>query len=222
MPIGVGGTVRLGVSICEDMWDDVLRRQAAARAGGEGRRRCCSTSTRRPSIPASGTSATRIIRAHIARLRKPLVYVNTVGAADNGKNIIPFDGESLVYDARGRLLAIGRQFEEELLVVDVPLGADAPTMPTPDSRCRRSTASARSTTRCVMGLRDYMRKTGFTDAVVPVSGGIDSALALAIAVDALGAGARVAPTTCRRRYNTRDHAVDRRAAGRARSACATA
>ena len=53
-----------------------------------------------------------------------------------------------------------------------------------------------------MGLRDYMRKSGFTRAIVPVSGGIDSALVLAIAVDAVGAGPGARPTTCRREYNT--------------------
>ena len=76
-------------------------------------------------------------------MRRPLVYVNTVGAADNGKNIIAFDGESLVYDGHGRLIAIGRQFEEELLVVDLGRGRRAARQP---RSCRRSTASARSTT----------------------------------------------------------------------------
>ena len=48
--------------------------------------------------------------------------MNTVGAADNGKNVIVFDGESLVYDEHGRLIAVGPQFEEELLVVDLGPG----------------------------------------------------------------------------------------------------
>ena len=69
--------------------------------------------------------------------------MNTVGAADNGKNIIPFDGESLVYDAAGRLIAIGRQFAEELMIVD--LGPESAARRR--SSCRRSTASARCTTR---------------------------------------------------------------------------
>ena len=120
---------------------------------------------------------------HVAALRKPLVYVNTVGAADNGKNVIAFDGESLVYDEHGRLIAIGPQFEEELLVVDVGPGAPVHAqieLPAIDREREMYDA-------LVLGLRDYMRKTGFTHAVVPVSGGIDSALALAIAVDAVGA-----------------------------------
>jgi NAD+ synthase (glutamine-hydrolysing) len=123
-----------------------------------------------------------LIRRHLAEVRKPLVYVNTVGAADNGKNVIAFDGESLVYDGHGRLIAIGPQFEEELLVVD--LGDDASrhaAVELPPIDREREIYDA-----LVMGLRDYMRKSHFTETVVPVSGGIDSALVLAIAVDAVG------------------------------------
>ena len=111
------------------------------------------------------------------------MYVNTVGAADNGKNIIPFDGESLVYDAGGRLIAIGRQFAEDLLVVDLDEGASPARHELPAIDRPRETYDA-----LMMALRDYMRKTRFARAIVAVSGGIDSALALAIAVDALGPG----------------------------------
>jgi NAD+ synthase (glutamine-hydrolysing) len=123
-------------------------------------------------------------------LQRPLVYVNTVGAADNGKNVIVFDGESLVYDRHGRLIAMAPAFREELLVVD--LGTDAPEhaeIELPAIAREREMFDG-----LVLGLRDYMRKTGFSQAVVPVSGGIDSSLALAIAVEALGPG-------CVRAYN---------------------
>ena len=79
----------------------------------------------------------------MAQLRKPSLCVNTVGAADNGKNVIVFDGESLVYDEHGRLIAVGPQFEEELLVVD--LGPARPAMPR--RSCRRPNGNARFTTR---------------------------------------------------------------------------
>jgi NAD+ synthase (glutamine-hydrolysing) len=140
-----------------------------------------------PFYPGKRQERDEVIRRHIANLGKPFVYVNTCGAADNGKNIIPFDGESLVYDAAGRLLAVGEQFAEQLLIVDVPAAgetgsaAERPAVALPPLDREREMYDA-----LVMALADYMRKTGFTNAVVAVSGGIDSALALAIAVDALG------------------------------------
>ena len=176
--------MRLGVSICEDMWDEFYDVKPLAELSGEGRQR--PPEPERVSL-LSGQAprcATRLIRApHPNRSRKPIVYVNTVGAADNGKNIIPFDGESLVYDAR-------RTTRRDRPAVRRGSGGrrhrrgERPTAPIelPADDREREMYDA-----LVMALRDYMRKTGFTRAIVAVSGGIDSALALAIAVDALGA-----------------------------------
>src|SRR5262249_51410230 len=134
-----------------------------------------------PFYPGKRHIRERLIRGHIAALKRPIVYVNTVGAADNGKNIIPFDGESLVYDASGRLIAIGKQFAEDLIVVDLQEPAASLDLPAIDREREMYDA-------LVMSLRDYMRKLSFARIIVPVSGGIDSALAVTIAVDALGAG----------------------------------
>jgi NAD+ synthase (glutamine-hydrolysing) len=176
------GIVRTGVSICEDMWDDFYDVKPLQELADKGAALLLNLNAS-PFHPGKRHERDALIRRHVAALRRPLVYVNTVGAADNGKNVIPFDGESLVYDAEGRLVAIGPQFTEELLVVDLgqgaPRHADAELPPVDREREMYDAL--------VLGLRDYMRKTGFTRAVVPVSGGIDSALALAIAVDALGA-----------------------------------
>jgi NAD+ synthase (glutamine-hydrolysing) len=177
-----GGTVRLGVSICEDMWDEFYDVKPVAELAEQGAEIILNLNAS-PFYPGKRHERDALIRRHVAAVHKPLVYVNTVGAADNGKNVIVFDGESLVYDEHGRLIAIGPQFEEELLVVD--LGPEAPVhaqieLP-PIAREREMYDGL------VLGLRDYMRKSAFTRAVVPVSGGIDSALALAIAVDAVGA-----------------------------------
>jgi NAD+ synthase (glutamine-hydrolysing) len=137
-----------------------------------------------------------LIREHIAQFHRPIVYVNTVGVGDSGKNIIPFDGESLVYDGAGRLVALGRQFDEDLVLVDLDETATLPQLELPRDDRDRELHDA-----LVMALRDYMRKTGFTRAIVPVSGGIDSALALALAVDALGTD-RVLAYNLPSRYNT--------------------
>jgi NAD+ synthase (glutamine-hydrolysing) len=172
-----GRTVRLGVSICEDMWDDFYGIKPLPELVARGAELVVNINAS-PFYPAKRHERDALIRRHIAQLGKPFVYVNTAGAADNGKNIIPFDGESLVYAGDGRLLAVGRQFAEDLVIADL----DGPETRLPAVAREREMYDA-----LVMSLRDYMRKTGFAQAVVAVSGGIDSALALAIAVDALGA-----------------------------------
>jgi NAD+ synthase (glutamine-hydrolysing) len=195
--------VRLGVSICEDMWDDFYAIKPLPELAVQGAELLLNINAS-PFYPGKRQERDAIIRRHIRQLRRPFVYVNTSGAADNGKNIIPFDGESLAYDASGRLLALGRQFTEELLIVDVPsnardpanAGIAAPAVVLPPVERERELYDA-----LVMALRDYMRKTGFTRAIVAVSGGIDSALALAIAVDALGPE-HVAAVNMPSRFNT--------------------
>ncbi len=172
-----GRTVRFGVSICEDMWDEFYSVKPLPELVAKGAEVLVNINAS-PFYPAKRHERDALIRRHIAQLGKPFVYVNTAGAADNGKNIIPFDGESLVYAGDGRLLAVGRQFAEDLVIVDT----DGPSRTLPAVVREREMYDA-----LVMALGDYMRKTGFSRAVVAVSGGIDSALAVAIAVDALGA-----------------------------------
>ena len=188
-----GGTVRLGVSICEDLWDEFYDVKPLAELVSKGADVLLNLNAS-PFCPGKRHERDEIIRRHLSRLHRPLAYINTAGAADNGKNIIPFDGESLVYDADGRLIAIGQQFCEQLLVVDLEAGVPAVALP-PIDRDREMYDGL------VMALRDYMGKTGFERAVVAVSGGIDSALALAIAADALGPG-RVSAYNMPSQFNT--------------------
>jgi NAD+ synthase (glutamine-hydrolysing) len=176
---GEGAPVRLGVSICEDMWDEFYEIKPLPELAAKGADVLLNINAS-PFYPGKRHERDALIRRHIRQTHKPFIYVNTAGAADNGKNIIPFDGESLVYDAGGRLLAVGPQFTEDLLVVDLADGV--PPVQLPPVEREREMYDA-----LVHALRDYMAKTGFTRAVVAVSGGIDSALALAIASDALGA-----------------------------------
>ncbi|MEN3337029.1 MAG: hypothetical protein V7647_705 [Acidobacteriota bacterium] len=198
IPLRAGGTIQLGVSICEDLWDEYYHIKPLAELAAGGADVLININAS-PFCPGKRQERDTVIRAHIRDTGKPLVYVNTTGAADNGKNIIPFDGESLVYDAQGRLLALGRQFTEELLVVDLDICARGETragVPLPPVDRDREMYDA-----LVMALRDYMQKTGFTRAAVALSGGIDSALALAIAVDALGPG-KVTACNMPSRFNT--------------------
>lgn len=189
-----GGPVKIGVSICEDLWDEFYPVKPLAELAAKGADVLLNLNAS-PFCPGKRHERDAVIRRHIEQVGKPLVYINTAGAADNGKNIIPFDGESLVYDAQGRLLAIGRQFAEDLLVVDLGAAGAAPVALPALDRDREIYDAL------VMALRDYMAKTGFSRAAVAVSGGIDSALALAIAVDALGP-AFVSACNMPSRYNT--------------------
>src|SRR5437667_12278930 len=141
-----------------------------------------------------------------------LLYVNLVGGQDE----LVFDGQSVAYDAAGRLLGRARQFEEDLLVVDIapvdnlrlrvrsPRGpaqawprlpdvvlTDVPK-PRPEVRLRIEPLldeEAEVWAALVTGVRDYTVKNGFRRVYIALSGGIDSSVVATLAVDALGAGA---------------------------------
>jgi NAD+ synthase (glutamine-hydrolysing) len=189
-PISVRG-MRLGVSVCEDLWDGYYPIKPIPELVAKGADIILNINAS-PFYPGKRAERDALIRGHIRATRRSLVYVNTVGAGDNGKNIIPFDGESLAYDAEGRLIAVGAQFAEDLVFADLA----APPVALPPLDREREMFEA-----LVMALGDYVRKTGFTRAIVPVSGGIDSALALAVAVEALGPD-RVAAYNLPSRFNS--------------------
>ena len=202
VPMAPDTAAKIGISICEDLWDEYYDIKPLEELTAQGARLIVNLNAS-PFYPGKRRTREQQIKSHAARLQRPIAYVNTVGAADNGKNIIPFDGESLVYDGAGRLVAIGRQFEEDLVVVDLEA---TPTSTTPRSPGQALELPADEPDRemyaaLVMALRDYMRKVGFDRVVIPVSGGIDSALVLAIAADALGPD-RVAAFNLPSRHNT--------------------
>ena len=107
---------------------------------------------------------------------KPVVYVNHVG----GQTDVIYDGSSAVFNSKGEAIALLRSFEEDFVVVD--LDADNKPLPIPE---QNKTANVFRAMR--LGLRDYFSKNGFRKACVAMSGGIDSAVVAAMAVEALGA-----------------------------------
>ena len=122
-----------------------------------------------------------VMRANVSRAGLPLVYANLVGGQDE----LVFDGASFVLDAAGRLTQMAPQFDEHLLVTSFVGGVPQPAECVAPGALEQQVYDA----LCV-GVRDYIDKNGFPGAIIGLSGGIDSALTLAIACDALGRRAR--------------------------------
>jgi NAD+ synthase (glutamine-hydrolysing) len=203
-PLFTVAGVRVGVSICEDAWSPSgpIGRQAAG--GAE------LAVNLNASPYHAGRLAERetMLATRAADASVPIVYANLVGGQDE----LVFDGASLVFDEAGRLVARGKQFVEDLLVVDLdvrpafrkrlldPRGRlrarPLPTVDVTDAHLGERAEPPRIEPvhppvrevyeALVLGTRDYVRKNGFTDVVVGVSGGVDSALVATIAADALG------------------------------------
>jgi len=179
------GSWRLGISICEDVWNDRdfwqrrrYQRDPVESQVGDGAEAILNLSA---SPFYGGKQALREdMLAHMARRhQRPLVFVNQVGGNDD----LIFDGQSCAFDAQGRLFARTKAFEEDLIVVD--LAAEAPARP--DAIAAHDfTLEAEIWNALVLGVRDYARKTHFQTALLGLSGGIDSSLTAAIACEALG------------------------------------
>lgn len=168
----VGGT-RFAINICEDTWYGYAPECAAA-AGAQ------VLLVPNASPFHLGKHALRLerMRENVSRFGLALVYANLVGGQDE----LVFDGASFVLDADGRLAAAAAHCEEALLITDFVDGRAQPgfVAAAPDD-------DAAAYAALVLGVRDYLGKNGFPGAIIGLSGGVDSALTLAIAVDALGA-----------------------------------
>ena len=121
-----------------------------------------------------------ILRRHVSRHRKPFVFVNQVGGNDD----LVFDGNSLALDSAGNVIEQLAPFGSDLRVVVMPSSPPLPLSHSPTLPNRPREADLLDA--LVLGLRDYLRKSGFTDCVLGLSGGIDSALAAYIAAQAAG------------------------------------
>ncbi len=173
----------LGVLICEDLWDERYERKPARELLAAGARLLVSLNA---SPFRKGVLEERLRRAR--RAKAPLVYVNAVGAEDE----LVFDGGSFALDARGALLARLPRFEEALEVVE--------TDATGDGRGGGAERPEDIFQALVLGVRRFAARNGCREAVLGLSGGIDSALVLAVAARALG-GANVRALAIPSRWN---------------------
>jgi NAD+ synthase (glutamine-hydrolysing) len=168
--------IPVAITICEDIWEPQPARQAAA-AGA----RLLVNLNASPFHAGKGFEREALLAQRATENGLPVVYVNLVGGQDE----LVFDGGSLVIDARGRVTQRAPACEEGLYPVDFRAGD--PVTPVPGD-CAPHPDTIEAIYRVlVLGVRDYVAKHGFRGAVIGLSGGIDSALTLAIAVDAMGA-----------------------------------
>jgi NAD+ synthase (glutamine-hydrolysing) len=178
------GTTVLGISICEDIWNDrdqwrhrryhtdPVQEMVAAGA------KAIINLSASPFTAGKQKHREAMLSDLAKKYRVPFFYVNQIGGNDD----LVFDGRSCVFDKEGRLVARARGFEEDLIVADMANQADraaaiAEDDFTPESEIWRA---------LVLGTRDYVRKCGFSEVLLGLSGGIDSSLVAAIAVSALG------------------------------------
>jgi NAD+ synthase (glutamine-hydrolysing) len=169
--------IRIGLNICEDVWRSAPA--AASRAAGAEVIVAINGS---PYELESQQIRETAVRARINEVRIPAVYVNMVGGQDE----LVFDGGSFAMDANGEICARAEPFRERL--VRLELRADASGVRPESSGISPYLPTEQSVYEAlVTGTRDYVRKNGFPGVVLGLSGGIDSALILAVACDALGA-----------------------------------
>jgi len=193
---------QLGITICEDIWNDEdfwadrrYRRDPVKELIAQGADLILNLSASPWHV---GKEQTRL--AMLQRVARdehvPLVEVNAVGANDE----LIFDGHSVALNRQGEVIALGKGFAEDVLVVEVDDLAPAgkPSWPAKEELLFRALS---------LGIRDYVHKCGFKSVVLGLSGGIDSALTAVLAVDALGAD-KVMGVSLPARYSSRGSLTD--------------
>ena len=183
--------VDVGIAICEDLWiDGGITAQLAARKPG-----LVIVPNGSPYERNKDDVRLSLVTQRARQAAAPLVYVNMTGGQDD----LVFDGDSIVVSAAGEVIARAPQFEDGIMLVDIDV---ATRTSTPDVTISEDEVVLDRTlvpgiaarlgdeeemwNAIVVGLRDYVAKNGFTSVLVGLSGGIDSALVAALAVDALG------------------------------------
>jgi NAD+ synthetase len=166
-PVAVAGE-RVGVTICEDVWTGAWGEGLYEEDPVEDLARAGSTVivnlSASPYEQGKPLRRRKMIGEHAARHKVPMAFCNLVGSNDQ----LIFDGNSFAVDAQGAVTAHGRAFAEDT-------ECSAPEAPPDDLK-----------EALVLGIRDYLRKTGFEDALLGMSGGVDSSLVACLAAEALG------------------------------------
>jgi len=184
--------VDVGIAICEDLWiDGGITAELAVRKPG-----LVIVPNGSPFERDKDDVRFELVTRRARQLGAPLAYVNMTGGQDD----LVFDGDSIVVDAKGALVARAPQFEDGMMLVDIdvatktstpdviiseePIAIAKPLIP---GIAHRLGDEEQMWKAIVVGLRDYVAKNGFSSVLLGLSGGIDSAVVAALAIDALGA-----------------------------------
>ena len=167
----------IGVLICEDIWEPEPAQFARAQ-GAE----LLIVINASPFELRKQQGREAIVRQRVRDVGLPVIYLNLVGGQDE----LVFDGNSFVMDAQGEIALRAAAFAEGLFHVDIERNAQGAAVPRRGEVLPELEADASVYQALVLGVRDYVTKHGFPGVVLGLSGGIDSALTLAVAVDALG------------------------------------
>jgi len=170
--------VPVGLTICEDIWfPDPMEKTVDAGA------KLIININASPFHMNKSKDRLDVLKKRVSKSPVPVMYVNLVGGQDE----LVFDGESLVIDAKGNLATRAPAFEEGVYIAEFKID-DNKTVTPVKSRISKSRSDLETVYQAiVMGVRDYVEKNRFPGIIIGVSGGIDSGLTLAIAVDAVGA-----------------------------------
>lgn len=166
--------VRFGINICEDTWSSHAPRRAKE-AGAQ----VLLVPNGSPFHIRKQHVRYEVMRTNVSSLGLPLIYANLVGGQDE----LVFDGNSFVMDGLGVVCAQLKHCEEDLQIVEFDGAQPRPGPMPPEASIEELVYKL-----LVLGVKDYIGKNGFPGAIIGLSGGVDSALTLAVAVDALGAG----------------------------------
>ncbi len=169
-----GRSVRIGLEICEDLWDDEYATKVTRNLLNENVDIIVNISAS-PFQKNRLSHRLEIIKEKVRGHATPFIYCNLVGAQDE----LIFDGQSMILDEQQRLVGLGTPFEEDHIIVDINTVNDEIII---DNNNRNESIYH----ALCLGVKDYFAKSGHRDAIISLSGGIDSAVVACIAADALG------------------------------------
>jgi NAD+ synthase (glutamine-hydrolysing) len=170
--------IRAGILVCEDVWEP----EPAAQARGAGAEVLLVINASPYEVNKQRQRETEVARRRVAETDVPLLFVNLIGGQDE----LVFDGNSFVMNAHGEITLRAPAFVEGLYPVDLEERAGEGVAPRPGTLAPLQDEEESVYGALVLGTRDYVDKHRFPGAVLGLSGGVDSALTLCIAVDALG------------------------------------